>query len=346
VGEALAVVIKFLSSKSGMLTGVVIGAAWSFLTILGLHWAVVPIMIAHLATGGDPIGPMVAAAPFAQIGMGLGVFLKTKDKDLKTLAGSGLVPGALAGTTEIIAYGILVRYKKTMLFVALAGAIGGAINGALEVKGTAFALPSFLSIPLFTPIGIYLMGTLTALVIALVLTLVFGYEGKSDAVPAQTVKEFGLANVKGETILSPLSGEIIPLSEISDPLFSTETVGKGIAIEPTNGEVISPVNGIVTTLFPTEHAIGITSENGAEILICIGVDTINLKGQFFTSQVKQWDTVKKGDLLIQFDFEKIKAAGFDVKTPVVITNTNQYVEVVPAIDGKVQAKDKLIKLIG
>ncbi|MFP5108458.1 glucose PTS transporter subunit IIA [Neobacillus sp. C211] len=345
VGGALAVVIKFLSSKSGMLTGTVMGAAWSFLTILGLHWAIIPIFIANLATGGDPLSAMISAAPFAQIGMGLGVFFKTRDKNLKTLAGSGLIPSALAGTTEIITYGILVRYKRTMLFVAVAGAIGGAINGAFEVKGTAFALPSFLSIPVFTPIGLYLMGTLTALVIALVLTLVFGYEGKSDAVPAKTAKEFGLANVKRETILSPLSGEIVPLSEISDPLFSTETVGKGIAIEPTNGEVISPVDGTVTTLFPTEHAIGITSEGGAEILICIGVDTINLKGQFFTSQVKQWDTVRKGDLLIQFDIEKIKAAGFDVKTPVVITNTNQYVDVVPAIDGKVQAKGELIKLV-
>ncbi|OIK11034.1 PTS beta-glucoside transporter subunit EIIBCA [Bacillus sp. MUM 116] len=345
VGGAIAVVIKFLSSKSGILTGAVIGAAWSFLTILGLHWAVVPIMIANLATGGDPISPMAAAAPFAQIGMGLGVFLKARDKDLKTLVGSGLVPSALAGTTEIITYGILVRYKRTMLFVALAGAIGGAINGALEVKGIAFALPSFLSIPVYTPIGLYLMGTLTALVIALVLTLGFGYEGKSNPLPAKTVKEFGLANVKRETILSPLSGEIVSLSEISDPLFSTETVGKGIAIEPTNGEVISPVNGTVTTLFPTEHAIGVTSEDGAEVLICIGVDTIKLKGQFFTSQVKQWDTVKMGDMLIQFDIEKIKAAGFNVKTPVVITNTNQYIDVVPVMEGKVQAKDELIKLI-
>ena len=345
VGGALAVVIKFLSSKSGMLTGAVMGAAWSFLTILGLHWAIIPIFIANLATGGDPLSPMIAAAPFAQIGMGFGVLLKTRDKDLKTLAGSGLVPGALAGTTEIITYGILVRYKRTMVIVALAGAIGGAINGALGVKGTAFALPSFLSIPVFVPIGFYLIGTLTSLVIALVLTLLVGYEGKSDIELAKTVKEFGLANVKRETILSPLSGEIVPLSEISDPLFSTEMVGKGIAIEPTKGEVISPVNGTVTTLFPSEHAIGITSEAGAEILICIGVDTINLKGKFFTAQVKQWDTVAKGDLLIQFDIEKIKAEGFDIKTPVVITNTNQYIGIVPSKAGKVQANDELIKLL-
>ena len=346
VGGALAVAIKFLSAKSGILTGAVMGAAWSFLTILGLHWAVVPIMIANLATGGDPISPMVAAAPFAQIGMALGVFLKTKQKDLKTVAGSGIIPGALAGTTELITYGILIRYKRTMLFVAIAGAIGGAINGAFGIKAIAFALPSFLSIPVFTPIGLYLIGTLSALVLALVLTLVFGYEGKNKAVPVNTIRrEFGLANVKREIISSPLSGEIVPFSKITDPLFSTGTVGKGIAIEPTKGEVVSPVDGIVTTLFPTDHAIGITSEDGAEILIYIGVDTINLKGQYFTSHVKQWDTVKRGDLLIQFDIESIKAAGYDVKTPVVITNTNQYLEVVPSKAERVQAKDELIKLV-
>ncbi|MEH7415852.1 glucose PTS transporter subunit IIA [Neobacillus drentensis] len=340
VGEALAVAIKFLSAKSGILTGAILGASWSFLTILGLHWAIIPIFIANLAHGGDPISPMVAAAPFAQIGMGLGVLLKTKDKDLKTLAGSGLVPSALAGTTEIITYGILVRYKRTMIIVAIAGAIGGALNGAFGIKGTAFALPSFLSIPVFTPIGLYLIGILSSLVLALVLTLVMGYKSKNDIVPVKAVKD-----VERETISSPLSGGIVPLSKISDPLFSTETVGKGIAIEPTKGEVVSPVDGVVTTLFPTEHAIGITSENGAEILIIVGVNTIKLKGQFFTSHVKQWDTVKRGDLLIEFDIENIKASGYDVKTPVIITNTNQYIDVIPTRDGNVQANDELIRLV-
>ena len=138
-----------------------------------------------MRNGGDPIIAMAAAAPFAQIGMAIGVFLKTKDKDLKTVAGSGIVPGALAGTTELITYGVLVRYKRTMVIVAIAGAIGGAINGAFGIKATAFALPSFLSIPVFSPMGLYLIGVLTALVLAMVLTLVFGYEGKNKAMPVK-----------------------------------------------------------------------------------------------------------------------------------------------------------------
>ncbi|MBM4764984.1 glucose PTS transporter subunit IIA [Bacillus sp. B15-48] len=346
VGQGLAFVIQFLISNSAIITGAVMGAAWSFLTILGLHWAVIPIFIANLAaTGLDPIMAMIAAAPFAQIGMGLGVFLKTKDTQLKLLAGSGLLPSALAGTTEIITYGILVRYKRTMLYVAIAGAIGGAINGALGVSGTAFALPSFLSIPVFTPIGLYVLGVFSSLLVAMVLTLVFGYEGKHDqAVVEITNKEFGLGNVKKETIASPLTGRVIPLNKLAEPLFSTETVGKGIAIEPTKGEIISPVDGVVTTLFPSKHAIGITSNEGAEILIYIGDNTVHLQGKYFTSHVKQWDPVKKGDLLIEFDLENIKAAGYDLKSPIIITNTEHYLDVKPMKEGDVQASEPLMKL--
>ncbi|MEH7384595.1 glucose PTS transporter subunit IIA [Bacillus sp. JJ1521] len=341
VGQGLAFVIQFLSDRSGLVTGAVLGAAWSFLTILGLHWAVIPIAIANLgASGLDPIIAIAAAAPFAQIGMGLGVFFKTKDKQLKTLAGSGLLPSALAGTTEIITYGLLVRYKRTMVYVGIAGAVGGAINGALGVSATAFALPSFLSIPVFSPIGIFAIGVFTSLLLAMVLTLVFGYEGKNDVrVANKTNKEFGFGNVKKEMIASPLTGHIVSLNKIEDPLFSKEIVGKGIAIEPTKGTIISPVDGVVTTLFPSNHAIGLTSNDGAEILISIGHNTIELKGKYFTSHVKQWDQVKKGDLLIEFDIDKIKAAGYDLKSPVVITNTEAYLEVKPMKTGDVEASD-------
>ena len=138
---------------------------------------------------------------------------------------------------------------------------------------------------------------------------------------------------------------IVPLSKVSDPLFATETVGKGIAIEPDKGEVVSPVDGTVTTLFPTGHAIGITSEGGAEILIYIGIDTIHLNGQYFTSHVKQWDKVSTGDLLITFDIEKIKEAGYDTTTPVVITNTSEYVNVESTKSNTIQAKEDLITVM-
>lgn len=338
VGEAIGFVIEFLSSKSGLLTGAVLGASWTFLTILGLHWAVIPIAIANLGTGGDPIIPMAAAAPFAQIGMAIGVLLKTKDKDLKTLAASGIVPGALAGTTELITYGILVRYKRTMVTVAIAGAIGGAINGMLGLKMTVFALPSFLSIPAFSPMGSYLIGILVALVLGILLTFVLGYDSKGSIEAVHSK----ILSVKKEAIASPLRGLIVPLSKFNDPLFSTETVGKGVAIDPEKGEVYSPVDGVVTTLFPTNHAVGITSESGARILIFIGKDTINLKGEFFTAHVQKGQKVKQGDLLIKFDMESIIAAGYSVLTPVVITNSSEYIDVKILRDKSVQVSEKLL----
>lgn len=342
VGEGIGAGIEFLSSKSGLLTGAVLGAAWTFLTILGLHWAVIPIAIANLAFGPDPIIGMAAAAPFAQIGMALGVLIKTKDKQLKTLASSAIVPGALAGTTEIINYGILLQYKRTMIYVALGGAIGGAVNGALGAKMAVFALPSLLSIPAFTPIGLYMIGIFTALIAAFILTYVFGYEDKKHHKAAKVMFDTGLISVKNEVIGSPLNGKIVPLSQFDDPLFSTETVGKGIAIEPEVGEVYAPVDGIITTLFPTGHAIGITSENGAEILIFIGNDTVHMQGKCFTPRVKQNDIVRQGDLLLEFDIEGIKAAGFPVTTPIVVTNSGQFHDVIATKSTTIKVNEKLL----
>jgi PTS system beta-glucosides-specific IIC component len=343
VGDAIAALIKFLSAKSGLLTGAVLGAGWTFLTILGLHWAVIPIAIANLAKGPDPIIGMAAAAPFAQIGIAIGVFMKTRDKNLKTISASAVLPGLLAGTTELINYGIILHFKRTMLYVAIAGAVGGAINGALGAKMAVFSFPSLLSIPAFTPIGFYVIGIGVALVLGIILTYVFGFE---DTKAASRLKAgASIPSVKRETIASPLSGEIVPLSKFPGPLFSTETVGKGIAIEPQVGKVYAPVNGSVFTLFPTKHAIGILSAGGAEVLIYIGVDTVKLDGQYFTAHVNQDDLVKQGDLLLEFDIEKIKAAGYEVTTPVVITNPNQYIDVEKTKAPTVAINDKLIEVI-
>ena len=173
VGDGTRNGIEFLSSKSGLITGAVLGAAWSFLTILGLHWAVIPISDCKSCYWRGSDHPDGSCSTFCSNWIGIGVLLKTKDKGLKTVAGSGIIPGALAGTTELITYGILVRYKRTMLIVAIAGAVGGAINGTLGLKMTTFVLPSFLSIPAFSPMGLYVIGVLVALVLAAVLTLIF-----------------------------------------------------------------------------------------------------------------------------------------------------------------------------
>ncbi|RDW18025.1 glucose PTS transporter subunit IIA [Oceanobacillus chungangensis] len=342
LGEGLGFIINFLSAKSGILAGAVLGSAWTFLTIAGLHWTVVPLAIANLATGPDPIIAMAAAAPFAQVGIAIAVLLKTKDKDLKALAASGIVPGGLAGTTEAISYGIILRYRRTMIYVIIAGAIGGAINGGLGVQMIEFVLPSLLSIPAFSPIGSHIIGIGTAFILGMILTYVFGFEGKNQ----KQMDNYShlLVGVKPETIGSPIQGKVVQLNKVEDQLFATETVGKGVAIEPEVGEVISPVNGKITSLFPTGHAIGITTNAGAEMLIFIGVDTIKLEGKYFKTHVQQGDQIKQGDLLIEFDIEEIKKAGYKTTTPIVITNSEEYLDVQTSKETAINQNDDLIKL--
>ncbi|MEI2364868.1 beta-glucoside-specific PTS transporter subunit IIABC [Niallia circulans] len=355
VGNWIGDGISFLSEKSGWLAGAIMGAGWTFLTILGLHWGLVPLILENLSKGFDPLMAMLAAAPFAQMGLAIGIFLKTKDKNLKTLAGSTFLPAALSGVTEPIIYGLLLRYKRTIPYVAIAGAIGGAISGVLENKAMSFAFPAFLTIPAYTPMVSYIITMLIALAIALISVMVFGYEDKKKdevelsnvSVPKEMekVEETAQSLLKQEVILSPLTGEVLPLSQVNDPVFASEAMGKGVAVEPTVGKAISPVNGIVSTIFPTGHAIGITSNDGAEILIHIGINTVQLNGQYYTPAVKQGDLVEQGDLLVEFDIDKIREAGYPVTTPVIITNTSDYTEIIETSEKMIEQSQKLLSVL-
>ena len=350
-GKAIGVAVTFLSGKSGILTGAVMGAAWTFLTVLGLHWGLVPIILANIASGGDPIIAMAAAAPFAQMGLAFGIFIKTKDKKLKTLSGATLLPGLLSGVTEPIVYGLLLRYKRTIPYVAIGGAVGGAISGMLGVQEKVFAFPSLLAIPAFSPMLLYVIAMTVAFAIAAAFTIIFGYEKKVE-LPGFKVgspQSKDLVNktsfLKKEVIVSPLTGEVKLLSSVNDPVFSSETMGKGIAIEPTIGEVSSPVNGTIKAIFPTKHAIGIVSDGGVEILIHVGLNTVQLGGKYFTQIVEQGAKVKKGDLLVKFDIEKIKEAGYEVITPVIITNTDNYSDVLASNIKQIKNGEILLTII-
>lgn len=345
VGNGIGHVIAFLSTKSGILTGAVMGAGWTFLTLLGLHWGLVPLILANLSNGGDPLSGMFAGAPFAQMGLAFGIFLKTRDRNLKTLAGSSLLPGVLSGVTEPIIYGLLLRYKRTIPYVVIAGAIGGAISGSLGVKAMSFAFPAFLTIPAFSPMVTYTIAMLIAFGIATILTVTLGFEDKKQSDVVENKERTVQPQGKQESLVSPLTGEIKPLSEVNDPVFSSEAMGKGIAIEPTIGKVVSPVDGVVTTIFPTGHAIGITSNKGAEILIHIGINTVELNGKYYSKQVNQGDKVKVGDLLVNFDIENIKKAGYPVTTPMIITNTNNYSSISNTTRETVQVKESLLTLV-
>ncbi|KLU58210.1 PTS beta-glucoside transporter subunit IIABC [Paenibacillus sp. VT-400] len=364
VGDWISSGVTWLIGVSGILSGVVLGGFMTFMVVFGLHWGFTPITIQNIGVGGDPIEAMAAAAVFAQIGVAFGIFLKAKkNKTLRTLAGSTSLTGLLAGVTEPIVYGLILRYKRVIPIVVIAGAIGGAINGHFGVKMTAYVFHNIFAIPVYTPTVVYVIAIACSFAVAAVLTVMFGYESKTkdtgseknDSVSSTSaestqaelpvVPETKTTENKKEQIYSPLTGKAVALSTINDPAFSTGAMGKGVAIVPEIGEVVAPVDGVVTSLFPTGHAIGLTTNAGTEILIHVGINTVALKGKHFTPVVQEGDIVRQGDLLIQFDIDKIKEAGYETVTPVIVTLTQQEVDVFETTQEHVQKNDVLLTLV-
>lgn len=365
VGDWISSGVTWLIGVSGILSGVVLGGFMTFMVVFGLHWGFTPITIQNIGVGGDPIEAMAAAAVFAQIGVAFGIFLKAKkNKTLRTLAGSTSLTGLLAGVTEPIVYGLILRYKRVIPIVVIAGAIGGAINGHFGVKMTAYVFHNIFAIPVYTPTVVYVTAIACSFAVAAILTVMFGYESKTkdtasseknesvsntltESTPEElpVVPEAKTTEIKKEQIYSPLTGKAVALSTINDPAFSTGAMGKGLAIVPEIGEVVAPVDGVVTSLFPTGHAIGLTTNAGTEILIHIGINTVALKGKHFNPVVQEGDIVRQGDLLIQFEIDKIKEAGYETVTPVIVTLTQQEVDVFETTQEHVQKNDVLLTLV-
>jgi len=330
----------FLYNLSPVIAGIILGGLWQVIVIFGLHWGLVPIAINNVATMGfDTILALVFAASFAQIGAVLAIMVKTKNQKLKTLSIPAFISG-IFGVTEPAIYGVTLPLKKPFIISCIGGGIGGAIIGLTNVKGYIigglgiFGIPSYISPD---GLGMDLWGALIAIVVgfvaAFILTLMFGGIGKEQSTETETAKTEAAVtitknSVKKNTqqvqIHSPLSGEVIDLSDVKDEAFASGALGNGIAIEPSEGKLLAPASGIVTALFPTNHAIGITTESGVDILIHIGMDTVQLEGKYFKAHVSQGDRVEKGQLLIEFEMDKIKEAGKPLTTPVVVTNHKEF----------------------
>ncbi|MBO0439533.1 beta-glucoside-specific PTS transporter subunit IIABC [Candidatus Enterococcus ikei] len=325
---------------SPIIAGAVMGGLWQVFVMFGMHWGFVPIMMLNLSQAGggvDTMAPMLLPAVLAQGGAALAVFFMTKNVKLKGLALSSTMTSVF-GITEPTVYGVTLPLKKPFIAACIGGAVGGAFIGFSHVQNYVFGLISLLSLPGFIPqdtkdtsgLIAAVIGTVIAFVIAFVLTFILKFDDKPDAGSETPVKDTNSnLDTKNDKIVltSPITGTIVPLDKIEDQVFSSGALGKGIAVEPTLGELYAPANGEVTTLFPTGHAVGITTEDGAEVLMHIGMDTVEMDGDGFEIEVKQGDKVKQGDLLVKFDIEKIKAAGHPVVTPVVVTNSGDYLDV-------------------
>ncbi len=341
---------------SPIVAGFVVGGFWQVLVIFGLHWGLIPLAFTNIGSlGYDPILAMMFAASFAQIGAVLGVWLKTSQQSIKTLSIPAFISGVF-GVTEPAIYGITLPQKRPFILSCVAAAVGGGLLGFFGSKIFVMGGLGIFMIPsMIGPDGMDMSfwGAIIAIIVAFILgfllTYFFGW--KDDSTTEKTTNDAqtgttdnGAKAVDTEMIASPLTGHIKELSTIEDETFASGLMGKGVAIEPIEGKVVSPVNGTVTAFFPTKHAIGITSEYGTELLIHVGMDTVNLNGEFFKGFVAQGDTVKTGETLIEFDVEQIKQAGYPVTTPVIVTNPDKYHSMIVLVDDEVTTKDELLTL--
>ncbi|MDP9702213.1 PTS system beta-glucosides-specific IIC component [Paenibacillus intestini] len=370
VGQWIGDIVNFLINSNSVIAGIILGGTWSFLVLLGLHWATVPIIMGNLSAGGDLIAPLAATSVAASMGIGLGVFLKTKDKDLKALSGSSFLSAILSGVTEPILYGIILRYRKTLIYLVAAGAIAGGLMGYLGVKLIVFNFfLNVFTLPAQSPMLYYIIGVLTAIAGGALCVVLFGYESKKNNQVAEGLKvqkdennqqsasgsstakmeqnAAGIdANVAMESLItSPLEGTVIPLHDVEDVVFSSESMGKGVAIIPSKGQLVSPVDGVVSVTMKSAHAIAVTSDEGVEILMHIGIDTVRLKGKYFTQKVQQGNRIRKGEVLIEFDMEQIRNEGFKLTTPIVVTNSDQFRVITPLLsEGTVAVTEELLSV--
>lgn len=286
-----------LYSLSPMIAGFFLAGVWQVAVMFGLHWAFIPIFINNISVlGYDPINAMLYCTVFAQTGAVMAVMLKTRNQELRSLSITATISGFL-GITEPAIYGVNLPYKKPFIMACVGSAFGGAIAGMSAAKMFGgFASGGIFGIPMFiNPDGIgwdfwgFLISLVVAFSVALILTYFFGFKDKVEEVVIQTGEKATL----DETIYSPLQGELIALNDVKDEVFSAGIMGAGVAILPASGEIRAPFDGTVLSVFQTKHAIGLISKQGVELLIHVGLDTVNLNGQFFDIEVSESEEIKK-----------------------------------------------------
>ncbi len=412
VGEAIGSAVTSLNEFSPLLTGALYAAGFMFLVMLGLHWATLPAVLVGLAADGmDPLPAYMGAANFAVFGVALGVALRTREQSLRQLGTSGLITGVLAGISEPTVYGILLRFKRTLVIMLASAAAGGALLGLGRVESTAFVFSNVFTIPAMDPIGSYLLGIGVSFMLAATLVVVLGYEGRPAAelaagggeertgadargggaagasevlggpgapgrptspggpvaaggpvagpvtrgelvdpggpeAPSGESPSRGPAEVpQAATILAaPMPGEVLPLSDVADPVFARSLMGPGVAIRPTGGLVRSPAAGAISSVARAQHALTVTTDSGVDVTIHIGIDTVHLAGRHFDVLVDAGQRVSSGQPIAHVDLAGLEADGYDPTTPVVVTNAAAFGGVTPLTAGRVGERDPLLEV--
>lgn len=364
IGNGLAAVFSAMYSAVPWLTVGVLSALMPFIVMTGMHYALMPLFMSNLATLGYDVVILVTmfCSNIAQGGASLGVAFKTKDIETKSEGLACGVSATVAGITEPAMYGINLRFMKPMIAAVIAAGISGLWCGLTGVKGyTMGGSPSFMSLITFIggdasqSFGVLhgvvfgAIGGIISLVISLILSFMMyndkdagvGVEPKVEvAEEAQPSKKL----VEQVDLVSPMTGEVVPLADVPDEVFASGALGEGVAILPSDGNVYAPCDGVITTMMDSRHAVGMVADNGVEILIHVGLDTVSMDGKPFEYKVKQDQVVKKGDLLIVADLDQIKAAGFKSYTPVIITNSDDYVSIKATSEKTIKTGEKLLTI--
>ncbi len=353
ISDKVAVGIGAIEARASWLVPTIIGALSPLLVMTGTHYGIIPIGINNIMTLGYDtfVGPGMMVSNVAQGGAALAISLKTKDSEFKQLASTAGITG-LCGITEPALYGVNLKTKIGLYASIIGGGIGGLFFGIFGVARYATGSPGLLTLPVYiggdSMSNFYYacIGVVISIVVAFIIAFAL-YKDSVDETVEEKKEEVKKAPAKeGMTVIcAPLTGEAVALSEVNDLTFAEEIMGPGMAIIPTEGKVVSPVNGTVAMIFETKHAIALVDDNGTELLIHVGLDTVKLGGKYFTAHVKAGDKVKVGSPLVDFDLNGIKGEGYDIITPVIVTNSAEYSSVLSITDRAVKMGEEVIKVV-
>lgn len=359
IADGLSASFKAIMGFSPVVYGFVLGAMWQVMVMFGLHWAVVPLAILDVATKGQSSILVPALLPnFTQTGVLLAILLKTKEQKVKSITAPALI-SSIFGVTEPAIYGVTLPMRTPFIISCIvSGFIGAAVMFFKVIAYSIGGMGIFLYPSLVNPktgdtsgmiaaIGLTILAIVASFIIQYLMPVpnLFGstevsVEKGNDSKVVTPLKE-----IKQEIIASPLNGDILPLNQVPDEVFASGAMGKGIAINPSEGAVYAPTNGTVSLVFATKHAIGFQTENGAELLIHVGMDTVSLEGKGFNALVEVGDTVEAGQKLLEFDIDDIKASGLPTITPIIVTNTDVYEDILVSQEKTVKTGDYLLTTV-
>ena len=348
IGKGVSGGVNALWSLSPVIGGAVMGALWQVFVIFGVHWGFVPVMIQDLTTQGYSLltGPLFAAV-LAQGAAATAVMIKTRNKELKEIAGPAALSAVLAGITEPAIYGVTLRLKKPFIYGCIGGAIGGGIAAAGGSAAKGFVIPGLITMSAAVDVGnfgLQVAGTVIAMAIAFGLTMVLGFQDIPAKAALDDAAATGEVASEAVSVAAPAIGEVVSLESVPDKVFASGALGAGLAVVPAVGEAFAPVSGTLITA--TSHAYGIKTDNGLEVLVHIGIDTVKLGGKHFSPKVVQGQRVTAGQTLAEFDIAAIEKAGYNPVVVMIVTNNGPFSAAVPVASGSIRMGETALDLVG